>query len=117
MLSVSTIFDSREMWVYRPERIVAAGPRKWTDDVADKSLNIEPHERKARVIESEIFFTNAQTGGAVVNERGDLLGMLTPRPPAVNGAVATSLAIDVREIKALLASKEVRAVTGGGKRR
>lgn len=114
VLSVSTIFDSREMWVYRPERVVDAGPRKWTDDVADKTLNIEPHERKARVIESEIFYTNSQTGGALVNERGDLLGMLTPQPPTVNAApsAATSLAIDVKEIRTVLSSKEVRAITG-----
>jgi S1-C subfamily serine protease len=111
LISVYTVFDNREMWSYRLELVVSVGAQKWRTDQTDQQLAIKPHERKARAVATQVFFTTAQPGGPLVNERGELLGVCTRGPENAAAGLGTAMgwAIDVQEIRTLLKNKELQA--------
>ena len=103
-------FQQNEMWNYRPEQVARAGARKWRQDDLDKSLEREPFERSARVIESQRFFIEGQVGGPLVTPRGQLVGITVQIPPDLMGGMASpSLSVAAAEVNTLLAPLRKKA--------
>ena len=107
VLTVCAEFSTRQMWTYSPGIIAGVAPRKWKE----QSLGLPGtpgHDFDCRVMQTEHFFDRAQMGGPVVNERGEVVAMY--QGVGDGGRTAN---IDLAEIRTLVASKEVTAITKG----
>lgn len=102
VLVVCAAYSTKEMWTYSPGIIAGAAPRKWHDaGLGDPGFDFD-----CRVIQTEHFLDRGQMGGPVVNERGEVVAMHWGA-----SAEGGTIHIDASEIRTLLASKEVVAVT------
>lgn len=106
VLVICAAFSTKEMWTYTPGIIAGVAPRKWHED--GPGLPGAPgFDFDCRVMQTEHFLVQAQMGGPVVNERGEVVAM--NQGVGDGGKTAN---IDLAEIRTLLASKEVTAITG-----
>jgi S1-C subfamily serine protease len=90
-----------KMWGAAQGKVAKAGAMKVTKQV-ELGADFE-----GRAVETQHFPAPGARGGPLVNGRGDLVGMLT-----ATEAGGLEMSVDVSEIRAFLASKDVKALLG-----
>ncbi|MFN0019162.1 MAG: trypsin-like peptidase domain-containing protein [Pirellulaceae bacterium] len=107
VLVLCAAFSTKEMWTYTPGIVAGVAPRKWHEEGLGPPGG-PGFDFDCRVMLTEHFLVQAQMGGPVVNERGEVVAV------NLGGSVeGKTLNVDVSEIRTLLASKEVTAITKG----
>jgi Trypsin-like peptidase domain/TPM domain len=102
--SIGNPGGSGALWVYTPGRVRQVYTKKWKSDLDGRTVTFE-----AEVIETDSPTNPGDSGGPLVNSKGELVGVT--QGGAVNARLLSTF-IAVTEVKALLASREVRAITG-----
>ena len=105
VLVICAAYSTKEMWTYSPGIVSSVAPQKWHD----AGLGGAGFDFDCRVLETQHFLVQAQMGGPVVNDRGEVVAMNLGAAGAGGGTANT----DLSEIRTLLASKEVTAITKG----
>lgn len=103
--SIGNPGGSGALWVYTPGKVRQVYFKKWKADLDGKETTFE-----AEVIETDSPTNPGDSGGPLVNDAAQLVGVT--HGGAVNARLLSTF-IDVSEVKALLGSSDVRAVTGG----
>jgi hypothetical protein len=102
--SVGNPGGSGALWVYTPGKVRQVYFKKWRAEVEGKTVQFE-----AEVIETDSPTNPGDSGGPLVNDQGQLIGVT--HGVATNARLLSTF-IDLSEVKALLGSREVRAITG-----
>ena len=103
--AVGTVTGNQgQMWGYSPQQVTQTYRRI----LLLKGKNQPGLDIDAQMIESQYSLPPPLQGGPVVNTRAEVVGIIA-QPPGDVARANTALAIDVSEVRALLASKEVRA--------
>ena len=106
--AVGTVTGNQgQMWGYSPQQVTQTYRRI----LVSKGKNQPDLDIDAHMLESQYSLPPPLQGGPVVNNRAEVVGIIAQPPGDVTRA-NTALAIDVSEVRVLLASKEVRAQAG-----
>ncbi len=100
--SVGNPGDSGALWVYTPGRVRQLYHKKWKAQLGEDTVHFE-----ADVIETDSATNPGDSGGPLVNDKAQLVGVT--QGGAINARLLSTF-IDVTEVKALLNSREIKAL-------
>ena len=104
--SIGNPGGSGALWVYTPGKVRQVYAKNWKSEVDGRTLTFE-----ADVIETDSPTNPGDSGGPLVNDKGELVGVTQGERSML---VCSARSSTSSEVKALLGSRAVRAITGAG---